>query len=346
MANDVTLVSSVSANCGCDSIEVEGCVGCVPYRLIIEPDCCTGGAARLRWINVATGECFSTDPGFVRGVCTSGCADVVLTNCAGGILGYAYSKDVIDSGCAITATNAVELKDCTGNVIGYISAVQDTLHTIEVSVGCSTGTLIGYVAASGCVDTDNESDVIAMCDNGVTFLRHVMKKDGVPTGVKYDTTKANSPYAVSNESGVTIGECSATAVVQVIESDIVAMCDNGTTFLRHILKIDGVPTGVKYDTTKANASYTVSNESGVTIGECSATAVVQTIESDIVVMCDNGTTFLRHILKTDGVPTGGKNDTTMAGASYTVSNESNVTVGACSTSVCNGVTRQGVVTSW
>ena len=219
MANDVTLVSSVSANCGCDSIEVEGCVGCVPYRLIIEPDCCTGGAARLRWINVATGECFSTDPGFVRGACTSGCADIILTNCTGGVLGYAYSKDVIDAGCAIT--NVVELTDCTGNVIGYISAVQDTLHSIDVSVGCDTASLIGYAASSGCPDTDNESDVIVMCDSGVTFLRHVIKKDGVPTGVKYDTTKANAPYVVSSESNVTVGACSTSTCAVATSQGVV-----------------------------------------------------------------------------------------------------------------------------
>lgn len=52
-----------------------------------------------------------------------------------------------------------------------------------------------------------ESDPQEMCDNGVQFIRWFVMKKGVPTGVHYDTDKAGTAYAVTNEAGVTFGKC-------------------------------------------------------------------------------------------------------------------------------------------
>lgn len=60
-----------------------------------------------------------------------------------------------------------------------------------------------------CIGPQLESDPVDMCDNGVTFIRWVVKKDGVPTGVKYDTDLAGAVYAVTSEAGVVAGKCEA-----------------------------------------------------------------------------------------------------------------------------------------
>lgn len=67
-------------------------------------------------------------------------------------------------------------------------------------------------------------------------------------------------------------------------------------------------------------------------------------ESDAQEMCESGTTFLRWFVKKNGEPTGEVFDTTMTGASYTVVDESLVTVGKCETSCAKAP--QGVLTSW
>lgn len=58
-----------------------------------------------------------------------------------------------------------------------------------------------------CIGPQLESDPVDMCDNGVTFIRWVVKKDGVPTGVKYDTDLAGAAYTVTDEGSVTAGKC-------------------------------------------------------------------------------------------------------------------------------------------
>lgn len=68
------------------------------------------------------------------------------------------------------------------------------------------------------------------------------------------------------------------------------------------------------------------------------------LESDPVVMCESGTTFLRHVVKKNGEPTGVVFDTTLAGVPYTVADESLVTPGKCETSCAKAP--QGVLTSW
>jgi hypothetical protein len=52
-----------------------------------------------------------------------------------------------------------------------------------------------------------ESDPVEMCDGGVEFIRWVVKKNGVPTGVKYDTLKDSTPYVVTDEAAVYVGKC-------------------------------------------------------------------------------------------------------------------------------------------
>jgi hypothetical protein len=58
-----------------------------------------------------------------------------------------------------------------------------------------------------CGGTKLESDPIEMCDGGVEFIRWVVKKDGKPTGVTYDTDLSMQPYTVTDEANVTKGKC-------------------------------------------------------------------------------------------------------------------------------------------
>lgn len=61
----------------------------------------------------------------------------------------------------------------------------------------------------GCGGTKFESDPVEMCDSGVTFVRWIVKKDGEPTGTKYDTDLSGAPYTVTDESAVQQGKCEA-----------------------------------------------------------------------------------------------------------------------------------------
>jgi hypothetical protein len=60
-----------------------------------------------------------------------------------------------------------------------------------------------------------------------------------------------------------------------VESDPQEMCDNGVQFIRWFVMKKGVPTGVHYDTDKAGAAYTVTNEAAVTFGKCVAVEVCE-----------------------------------------------------------------------
>ena len=59
----------------------------------------------------------------------------------------------------------------------------------------------------GCGGSPLESDPQVMCDNGVEFLRWIVKKNGNPTGVKYDTTSTGAAYTASGAE--TFGACVA-----------------------------------------------------------------------------------------------------------------------------------------
>lgn len=58
-----------------------------------------------------------------------------------------------------------------------------------------------------CPDIDLESDGMPMCDNGTSFIRWYLKKDGKPVNEYFDTDLGSQPYVVSSESNVTPGEC-------------------------------------------------------------------------------------------------------------------------------------------
>jgi hypothetical protein len=58
-----------------------------------------------------------------------------------------------------------------------------------------------------CADIDLESDGTDMCDAGTPFLRWYIKKNGEPTGDYFDTDLGGQPYVVTDEAGVTRGEC-------------------------------------------------------------------------------------------------------------------------------------------
>jgi hypothetical protein len=67
-----------------------------------------------------------------------------------------------------------------------------------------TGPVTNLVAVSG---GDTESDPVEMCDSGVSFLRWVVKKNGVLTNMTYDTTLGMQPYTVTNPANVSLGKC-------------------------------------------------------------------------------------------------------------------------------------------
>lgn len=64
------------------------------------------------------------------------------------------------------------------------------------------GSLAGLAPCPG---AGVESDPLVMCDAGVTFIRWVVKNDGQPTGVVYDTDLAGVPYGASPTA--VVGSC-------------------------------------------------------------------------------------------------------------------------------------------
>jgi hypothetical protein len=65
-----------------------------------------------------------------------------------------------------------------------------------------------------CDDADEESDALEFCDNGVTFLRWYVKRNGQPTGATFDTTLAGAPYIVVGTP--TMGACVVAALPIVV----------------------------------------------------------------------------------------------------------------------------------
>lgn len=63
-----------------------------------------------------------------------------------------------------------------------------------------------------CPDKDLESDPIEMCDGATQFLRWIVKLDGQPTGVKFDTDMDGMPFTPAGP--VTMGKCVAPVVTQ------------------------------------------------------------------------------------------------------------------------------------
>lgn len=97
----------------------------------------------------------------------------------------------------------------TGHKVAVISDLTNPLAPVVTTWDLHTGApWQGDIAdLETCADTDLESDPVEMCDAGTTFLRWIVKKNGQPTGEKYDTTLAGAPYTVTNEAALTAGQC-------------------------------------------------------------------------------------------------------------------------------------------
>jgi hypothetical protein len=143
-----------------------------------------------------------------------------------------------------------------------------------VSVTGEVGQLSHVIQAPGTVFK------VQLCDNSKDVQRHIMcdPATGHKVAIITDFTEPATPVtsywdiiAAAPWTGdpLTLEECPDTD----IESDSIEMCDDGTTFLRWIIKSNGAPTGEKFDTTLSGQPYTVSDEGTVTVGKCVASCV-------------------------------------------------------------------------
>ena len=99
----------------------------------------------------------------------------------------------------------------TGHKVSVITDFTDPLAPEvtywDINLGAAwTGDVADLEA---CPDTDLESDAIEMCDEGVTFLRWIVKANGEPTGESFDTDLTGAPYEVADEALVLVGVCVA-----------------------------------------------------------------------------------------------------------------------------------------
>ena len=99
----------------------------------------------------------------------------------------------------------------TGHKVAVISDLTDPLAPVVTTWDLNAAApWVGSMAnLEACPGVEMESDQVEMCDNGVTFLRWVVKSNGEPTGDKFDTDMALQPYTVANESAVKVGKCEA-----------------------------------------------------------------------------------------------------------------------------------------
>ena len=158
-----------------------------------------------------------------------------------------------DNGAGVTAQPAVRYTDAAGAIftppVGYtVSAgacrveAAEFDHTIlcDPATGGKVVLVIAYDAGTGvphvnaydqaglpwvgatstlvACETDLESDFVLMCDGGTTFLRWVIKKDGVPTGVVFDTDLSSAPYTVAGAP--TVGECALSKLRIYLERNV------------------------------------------------------------------------------------------------------------------------------
>jgi hypothetical protein len=136
-----------------------------------------------------------------RGECPIPCADVPIQDCSGKTIGYGYSEAFAS---LVGAT--VPLQDCNGVTYAYIMAATDEKHTVTIEAGCNSPVVVGYAAAVGCVKCCKDTEIVEMCDDGVSFLRHFVYQDG-EFQYKYDTDLAGVSYTVTDEAGVRLGAC-------------------------------------------------------------------------------------------------------------------------------------------
>lgn len=76
-------------------------------------------------------------------------------------------------------------------------------------------------------DTDSESDYIEMCDNGITFLRWIVKENSEPTGVIFDTSLTGVVYVPTGTP--TLGACALPNSIIENKSDYVEFTNVTTT---------------------------------------------------------------------------------------------------------------------
>ena len=126
------------------------------------------------------------------------------------------------------------------------------------------------VGAEKAVTKDIES--VTVCD-----------PDGNPVLVQYNTTVV--PPAVLSATMLTTGAAYTGAMSDLVtcigkatEADPRTMCDAGTTFLRFFVMEGGVPTGVTFDRTLGGEQYMVTDEAGLSVGNCIA-QTMQTMSS-------------------------------------------------------------------
>lgn len=147
-----------------------------------------------------------------------------------------------------------------------------------------------------CDTIDLESDALEMCDGGATsFVRWVVKRNGVPTGVSFDTTLGLAPYVPTGV--VTVGRCAA-----AIEPDfshtvtVESGCANGVPWSRRTT-YDWQETLAGPSLNAANVDYVNSSgtgqvavPAGFTLGACpNDSERSDTIEQG----CANGVPFSR-----------------------------------------------------
>lgn len=95
-------------------------------------------------------------------------------------------------------------------------------------------------------DGQVESDAVAMCDEGVEFLRWIVKEKGEPTGESYDTDLAGNPYTPS--ANAVARSCS-----ELVEFDYEPSCFRDPSNIDN-LKISG---SVRYQTASSTGASTI-----------------------------------------------------------------------------------------
>jgi hypothetical protein len=105
----------------------------------------------------------------------------------------------------------------TGLPVLVITAYSDTGVPTSTAYNAD-GTLHTANAISALVacGSSSESDPIEMCDGGTTpFIRWVVKKNGAPTGVSFDTNLSGAPYVIAG--AVSKGACGTVNVVAPVD---------------------------------------------------------------------------------------------------------------------------------
>jgi len=169
---------------------------------------------------------------------------VRYTNADGSIFIPPAGYVVTAGACAIEAREFDHVILCdpvTGDKVTLVIAYDagtGVPHPVAYNMdGTPWGGLIPALVA--CPDSDAESDPVVMCDGTTTFIRWVVKKDGVPTGVFFDTDTAMVSYAPVGPA--VPGQCGTVGDMRVyIERSIddVSMADiAATTGSKRVLSV-------------------------------------------------------------------------------------------------------------